>query len=261
MRIVAETAWDAKRGATGLLRLQNRFRSMTDRSVKGLTMIEHQSSSSVPRADAAERILAAAEALFSQHGFDGVSINAIAERAGVSKANVFHHFNSKDALYLAVIKNCCGKNAALPGIISGPTPLHECLPRFAEKHLADILEREHVSRLVARELLKDQPERAEELAQQIFGEDFARFVDILRQRQAAGELRGGVDPAMLAVMLIAADVFFFEARPVLQHFPDVNFAHEPARYSRMLVDILLHGILADKNENKPNSSGQGDERT
>jgi TetR/AcrR family transcriptional regulator len=224
---------------------------MTDRSVKVFTMTDKESSSSCtyrPGADAAERILCAAETLFSQHGFDGVSMNAIAERAGVSKANVFHHFNSKDALYLAVIKNCCGKNAALQGIISGPAPLHECLPRFAESHLATILEQEHVSRLIARELLKDQPERAEELAQQIFGEDFARFVDILRQRQAAGELRKEIDPAMVAVLLIAADVFFFEARPVLQHFPDVKFAQQPARYSGMLVDILLRGILADKPE-------------
>lgn len=219
---------------------------MTDRSVKGLAMSEP--SSSTHRADAAERILSAAEALFSQHGFDGVSMNAIAERAGVSKANVFHHFSSKDALYLAVIKNCCGKSAILQGIISGPAPLRECLPRFAESHLATILEQEHVSRLIARELLKDQPERAEELAQQIFGDDFARFVQILRQRQAAGELRDGIDPAMVAVLLIAADVFFFEARPVLQHFPDVSFAQQPARYSRMLVDILLRGILADTQE-------------
>lgn len=235
---------------------------MTDRSVKGLTMIEKPSSSPAHRVDAPERILAAAEALFSQHGFEGVSINAIAARAGVSKANVFHHFSSKDALYLAVIKNCCGRNAALQDLISGPAPLSECLPRFAENHLATILEREHVSRLIARELLQDQPERAEELARQIFGEDFARFVEILRQRRATGELREGIDPAMVAVLLIAADVFFFEARPVLQHFPDVNFAHEPSRYSRMLVDILLRGILADKNDNEPpNTPGPGDERT
>lgn len=214
-------------------------------------MTDKELPASAPRADAAERILCAAEALFSLHGFDAVSMNAIAERAGVSKANVFHHFNSKDALYLAVIKNCCGKNAALQGIISGPTPLRECLPRFAESHLATILAQEHVSRLIARELLKDQPDRAEELAQQIFGEDFARFVEILRQRQAAGELRVEIDPAMVAVLLIAADVFFFEARPVLQHFPDVKFAQQPERYSRMLVDILLRGILADKEQIEP----------
>jgi TetR/AcrR family transcriptional regulator len=222
---------------------------MTDRSVKGMTMTEKETPSSIPRADAAERILGAAEALFSQHGFDAVSVNAIAERAGVSKANVFHHFNSKDALYLAVIKNCCGKNAALKNIISGPAPLRECLPRFAESHLTTILEQEHVSRLIARELLKDSPERAEELAQQIFGPDFARFVEILRQRQAAGELRAEIDPAMVAVLLIAADVFFFEARPVLQHFPDVKFAQQPEQYSRMLADILMHGILTVKQNN------------
>lgn len=226
-----------------------------------MTRPEEEIPISAPRADAAERILAAAEALFSQHGFDGASIHAIAARAGVSKANVFHHFSSKDALYLAVLKHCCGKSAALHGMIGAPTPLRECLPRFAENHLATILERENVSRLIARELLQDRPERAEELAQQIFGADFARFVETLRQRQAAGELRADVDPAMVAVLLIAADVFFFEARPVLQHFPDVDFAHEPARYSRMLVDILMRGILADPDQTKTKQAGHNDERT
>ena len=237
---------------------------MTDRSVKGLTMSEPEkefAAPGAPRVDTAERILAAAETLFSRHGFDGASIHAIAARAGVSKANVFHHFSSKDALYLAVLKHCCGKTAALQGIISAPAPLHECLPRFAEHHLATILERENVSRLIARELLKDRPERAEELAQQIFGADFARFVEILRQRQALGELRDDVDPAMVAVLLIAADVFFFQAQPVLRHFPDVTFADEPSRYSRMLVDIVLRGILAHQDQNKTNQAGPGDERT
>jgi len=30
---------------------------------------------------------------------------------------------------------------------------------------------------------------------------------------------------------------------VLQHFPDVTFTQQPERYSMMLADILLHGIL------------------
>ena len=59
------------------------------------------------RPDAIERILEAAESLFSERGFDAVSMSDIAAAAGVCKANVFHHFTSKNELYIAVLRNAC----------------------------------------------------------------------------------------------------------------------------------------------------------
>lgn len=56
-------------------------------------------------------------------------------------------------------------------------------------------------------------------------------------------LRNGIDPAMLATLLIDADVFFFLSREVLRHFPGVGFTDSPESYSAMPIDILLHGIL------------------
>ena len=36
---------------------------------------------------------------FAEHGFDGTSIRAVAERAGVTESTVFRHFSSKPALF------------------------------------------------------------------------------------------------------------------------------------------------------------------
>jgi AcrR family transcriptional regulator len=49
------------------------------------------------------RILEAARSEFAKHGFVAASTNAIAQVAGVAKGLVFHHFESKLALYLAVV--------------------------------------------------------------------------------------------------------------------------------------------------------------
>ena len=84
--------------------------------------------------------------------------------------------------------------------------------------------------------------RGQELAEQVFGENFAHLVTILRRAQQEGHLRADADPAMVAVLLVGANVFFFETRHVLRHFPDVEFADDPARYRDMLVEILLRGI-------------------
>jgi AcrR family transcriptional regulator len=47
----------------------------------------------------AGRILAAADTLFGELGFDGVSVRDVAERAEVNKALVFYHFNNKEDLF------------------------------------------------------------------------------------------------------------------------------------------------------------------
>ena len=82
------------------------------------------------------------------------------------------------------------------------------------------------------------------MAEQVFGQNFENLVEIVRTGQRRGELRDDFDPAMLATLLIGANVFFFQSREVLRHFKDVNFAHDPAHYSHMLMDIFLRGIGA-----------------
>ena len=52
-----------------------------------------------------ENIISAAEIEFSQKGFDGVSIQAIADRAGLTKRQVLYFFKTKSNLYQSVIKN------------------------------------------------------------------------------------------------------------------------------------------------------------
>src|SRR5579863_9163351 len=49
------------------------------------------------------RILDVALELFSEHGFDGTTLQQIADRLGVTKAALYYHFRSKDDLLRALI--------------------------------------------------------------------------------------------------------------------------------------------------------------
>jgi len=51
-----------------------------------------------------QRILDAAETLFAEHGFDGVSLRRITAAAGVELALANYHFGPKTDLYVAVIQ-------------------------------------------------------------------------------------------------------------------------------------------------------------
>ena len=50
-------------------------------------------------------VLRAAEELFALNGYNGTSIEAIAEKAGMSKQNLLYYFPSKEVLYQRVLAN------------------------------------------------------------------------------------------------------------------------------------------------------------
>lgn len=51
-----------------------------------------------------DRILDVAEQLFADRGFSGVGLAEVAERSGLSKSSLFHHFKSKTEIYASVLE-------------------------------------------------------------------------------------------------------------------------------------------------------------
>jgi AcrR family transcriptional regulator len=61
--------------------------------------------------DKARQILDGARRVFLAQGFDGASMNDIARAAGVSKGTIYFHFDSKEALFEALIRAERGQQA------------------------------------------------------------------------------------------------------------------------------------------------------
>ena len=66
------------------------------------------------RAATVALILAAARRLFAANGFDTTSMDDIAEAAGVAKGAVYHHFASKEAVFLQVLEDVQAGIAGAP---------------------------------------------------------------------------------------------------------------------------------------------------
>ena len=62
------------------------------------------SSQAERRAATIAAILASAQARFGARGFEATSIDDIAESAGVAKGAVYHHFDSKEAIFAQVLE-------------------------------------------------------------------------------------------------------------------------------------------------------------
>src|ERR1051325_1025824 len=62
-----------------------------------------------PRAVREAQMVAAAERLFAEHGYHGVSMDQIAAASGISKPMLYDYFGSKEGLFLACMERARGR--------------------------------------------------------------------------------------------------------------------------------------------------------
>ncbi len=93
-----------------------------------------------------ERILEVAGEMFIQHGYNAVTMDAIAEAAPVSKPTLYNHFTDKSALFFAVMehRSLTMFNKFQDNILQDTTP-EETLTRIGESFLDVILRPEALS--------------------------------------------------------------------------------------------------------------------
>jgi AcrR family transcriptional regulator len=82
----------------------------------------------LPRTERREQIIAAATRAFAGAGFAATNLDDIAAEAGISRAILYRHFDSKTDLYQAVLDHACGRlitatgadeftEASIPGLL------------------------------------------------------------------------------------------------------------------------------------------------
>ena len=101
----------------------------------------------------AAQILAAADALFGEVGFDAVSVRDLAERAGVNKALIFYYYGSKEALFERVMERYYAAHAAaLAGAFEAGGPLRLRFHRVIDAYVDFIDGHRNWPRLVQRQV-------------------------------------------------------------------------------------------------------------
>jgi AcrR family transcriptional regulator len=89
------------------------------------------------RAASRARILAAARTLFAQRGFASCRVADIARRAGMSPANVYWHFDSKEAILRAILdQGFANLEAMAAGVADEYGPARRKLDLLLERTLA-----------------------------------------------------------------------------------------------------------------------------
>ena len=103
------------------------------------------------------RILGAGERVFARTGFNGATMAAIADEAGLPKANLHYYFGAKLALYRAVLARTLHDwLVPLDGLVPEADP-REALERYIRAKMAMSAARPDASRVFANELLHGAP--------------------------------------------------------------------------------------------------------
>lgn len=189
-------------------------------------------------------ILETAVRLFSELGFEGVSMRTVAREAGVSKSNIYHHFESKEALYLAIIRSSADRlSEMIENLAEGKGEFDRRLREFARGHLEHLFENAMAVRLMLRELFSGTSRVRKLMVEQVVGGIYERLITIFSKGQQAGLLRPGLDPELCAFLILGADLFYFQTYELQKLPPLDKYALEQGRFSDEMMDIVLNGML------------------
>ncbi len=193
-------------------------------------------------ADARGEILAAATRLFAAHGFDGVSLQDLADAVGLRKPSLLYHFSSKEELRQAVLDDVLARwNETLPAILLATTGEDQFTG--VTKELVGFFARDpDRARLIIREALDRPADMRERLARNV-SPVVVKLAHYLRSGQARGNLQEDVDPEAYlfqAISLFICGVAFTDAFGSLMP----KRAREGAPKERLTRELLRIGKSA-----------------
>lgn len=152
-----------------------------------------------------EAILLAAGDLFMEHGYEAVSVDAVAQKAAVSKATIYARYADKEALFRAVLTHECERVVAPSSFIPDPDlSLRDVLIMLAERFLGLVTGEKAMGmhRVLVAESVR--APRVSELFYETAVETLKnRFADWLRAQTDAGRLAVH-DPAGAAWRFLGA---------------------------------------------------------
>ena len=119
---------------------------------------------------AREKILAAADQLFGEVGFDVASTREIAERAGVNKAMLYYHFKGKDELLEALLDDYYERmTGMLSAMLTDGDGVEDRVAVLVDAYVDFLVEHRNFSRIVQREVVSGRHiERVTRLTMPVF---------------------------------------------------------------------------------------------
>lgn len=164
-----------------------------------------------------DKLLTAALLSFACHGFDSVSLRAIANAAGFNVSMISHHFGSKAGLWQAVVDAIAQDHQdtlleRLKALNAPARPLATRLGDVLDMLLDRLAERPEIIMFVTREI-SDPGERLDYLVERLLRPGVEVCVPLWREAMDAGLLRR-VNPVIFHMGLFGSLAMILASRPI-----------------------------------------------
>ena len=176
-------------------------------------------------------ILDAARKVFLESGFDGATMQKIADEAGINKALLHYYFRSKDRLFEAVFIEAFSR--MIPNVMKiffSEMPFPDKIRAWVDAYITALSQNPQIPQFILHELHRN-PERIVELIKST-GLDPEMVFAQIRHEMEKGHIRP-MDPRQLIVNMLALCIFPFAARPMIQGF---IFNNDSAAFDLFLAD-------------------------
>lgn len=193
-----------------------------------------------------ERILDAAQDVFATYGYQGATIDEVADRAGISKPNLHYYFKRKRDLYLAVLRRTLEiwlvplqelDRTGDPAVEIGNYIAHKV--QLSRRFPA-------ASRVFANEIVQGAPFLKGYL-QTNLREVVERKAAVIQHWIDQGKL-APIDPYHLIFLIWAATQHYADFIPQIKAVMNVSRLNQGQfrKVEQSLSRIILHGVLAEK---------------
>lgn len=190
------------------------------------------------------QVLDAALQLFSTHGYRATSVREIADDAGVSTGNVYHHFPDKETIFKTLLDELwtITDTRRFPfrrALVAGQFPDNlEALGAAARDSVREF--RQYFALIYV-----DVIEFEGTHVRKFYGDMSRRFADTLGRNggldRIATKLRPGVSP--ISALLLTQRLFFsYFTIEILFNLPE-PFGKDSARVINEIADILRNGMV------------------
>lgn len=186
-------------------------------------------------AQAHKAILAATLELLAQEGFQGLSIEDIAARAGVGKTTIYRRWSSKDELVIDAIHEI---QVDLTTVDTGN--FRNDLVILFKAAYQGIMTHPLLPQLVLRLISEFQanPEIFQVFLTQLLIPRLQRFMYMVERAQVRGEIRRDIDWT-LALELIAGPIFM---HLLITHYLAPSMSSSDDKWVEQMIDAVMHGI-------------------
>jgi AcrR family transcriptional regulator len=158
---------------------------------------------------ARERILRTAIAEFSEKGYSGARVLTICRKSRVNPRMIYHYFGGKDRLYVAVLEHVLGelRQEELKLDVEHVAPVAGMLQLFdfTYEHFGKHPELIHL--LSGENLLRARFLKKSSKTPVVASPLISLISQLLKQGEASGEFRPGIDPVQLYVTMVGFAYF------------------------------------------------------